>query len=82
MFGFMAIIDDKNAKVPKHVQPFYISLLIYVISVGYGKNTQNPFNPARDLGPRIFILIFDWGRTAFKWDFKISLLNLFNNYKL
>uniref|UniRef100_A0A0M3HU44 Aquaporin n=1 Tax=Ascaris lumbricoides TaxID=6252 RepID=A0A0M3HU44_ASCLU len=50
----VSLITDKNNKIPDHLQPLLIGLLVALIGMSVGMNCGYAINPARDLGPRIF----------------------------
>ncbi|XP_049828119.1 aquaporin-9-like [Schistocerca gregaria] len=60
-----AIIDENNCGITPALIPLYIGILIVTIGNGFSANTGSALNPARDLGPRIFVTIAGWGTEAF-----------------
>uniref|UniRef100_A0A914EFK2 Uncharacterized protein n=1 Tax=Acrobeloides nanus TaxID=290746 RepID=A0A914EFK2_9BILA len=55
----LAIIIDKRNKIPVFLHPVYIGFMLIMISTAYGMNVGYPINPARDLGPRLFVYLID-----------------------
>ncbi|XP_051896536.1 aquaporin-9-like [Pristis pectinata] len=66
LFSILAILDSKNNRVPKGLEPVVIGLIIMVISLSMGFNCGGPINPARDLGPRLFTAVAGWGIEVFR----------------
>lgn len=66
MGGVLAIVDQRNWQVPKHMVPLYIAFLIISIVLSLGYNTGAAMNPARDLMPRLFTYIAGWGEGTFR----------------
>jgi len=60
-----AVTDQRNMSVPKHLIPLLVGLGVGVIGMAYGYNCGYAINPARDLAPRFFTLIFGWGGQTF-----------------
>lgn len=65
LFGIMAITDPNNFQIPQWAQPFCIGSVVSSIIAAYALNCGASINPARDLGPRILLLIGGWGKEAF-----------------
>ncbi|CAL8068315.1 unnamed protein product [Calicophoron daubneyi] len=66
--GVLVMIDPKAWQMPKHLVPLYVGLLIYAIVGCFAINCGGALNPARDLCPRLVILICGWGFNAFSAD--------------
>lgn len=64
--GMIFLITDEHRKIPKRVQPFLAGLAMTMIAMSFGANCGFAINPARDLGPRLFLLIIQ-GWTAFSY---------------
>jgi glycerol uptake facilitator protein len=64
-----AIVDTRNQPVQANLNPFIIGLLIVAIGASFGLNTGYAINPARDLGPRLWVAIVSGGAslTAYTW---------------
>jgi MIP family channel proteins len=60
-----AITDPRNMGVPKYLVPLLVGLVVGVIGMSYGWNCGYAINPARDLAPRLFTLIAQWGPETF-----------------
>ncbi|CAG7824766.1 unnamed protein product [Allacma fusca] len=56
MLAVMAVIDQRNMGVPKHMIAFFFCLIVSGIAMCYGYNAGAVINPARDLGPRLMAL--------------------------
>jgi glycerol uptake facilitator protein len=64
-----AIVDTRNQPVQANLNPFIIGMLIVAIGASFGLNTGYAINPARDLGPRLWVAIVSGGAslTAYTW---------------
>ncbi|XP_002156497.1 aquaporin-9 [Hydra vulgaris] len=60
-----AILDHKNIGVGANIAPFLIGLFVLTAGATFGINAGFGLNPARDLGPRIFISMVGWGSVPF-----------------
>ncbi|XP_046840101.1 aquaporin-3-like isoform X2 [Xenia sp. Carnegie-2017] len=61
-----AILDKKNGNKPSPgLAPVAAGFIVMVIGMTFGYHCGYPINPARDLGPRIFIAMAGWGGEAF-----------------
>src|SRR5947209_2659088 len=56
-----AITDSRNQPVQGNLNPLIIGFLIVAIGASFGLNTGYAINPARDLGPRLWIAIVSGG---------------------
>src|SRR2546427_5264374 len=56
-----AIVDARNQPVQSNLNPLIIGFLIVAIGASFGLNTGYAINPARDLGPRLWIAIVSGG---------------------
>ena len=63
MSGVLAMADEKNWKPPKGFAPVALGLLITTILLAFGANEGVGMNPARDLSPRLFMLL-----VGYPWD--------------
>jgi MIP family channel proteins len=61
----LAISDNKNTRIDHTIKALFIGLAIYLIGASYAGNCGGAVNPARDLAPRIFLLIAGWGIEVF-----------------
>ncbi len=57
----LAIVDARNQPVQANLNPLIIGILIVAIGASFGLNTGYAINPARDLGPRLWIAIVSGG---------------------
>ncbi|VDM28656.1 unnamed protein product [Toxocara canis] len=64
----VCLITDKNNKIPAHLQPLLIGLLVAMIGMSIGMNCGYAINPARDLGPRLLTLCAGWGWQTFSFN--------------
>jgi len=64
--GIMAIVDRKqnSGATIWHVAGF-VGLLVAAIGMSFGANTGYAINPARDFGPRVFMVMAGWGDAPF-----------------
>jgi glycerol uptake facilitator protein len=60
----MAVIDLRNPAVRVFLGPLVIGFAVAAIGLSYGANAGYAINPARDLGPRIFVWAMGWGELA------------------
>jgi len=65
----LAIVDQKNSKMPQYLVPFAVGVTVAAIGIAYGFNCGYAINPARDFGPRIFTAMAGWGAAVFKYPF-------------
>jgi len=56
-----ALTDEKNAGVGSNLAPLLIGLCVTTIGASFGLNAGFGLNPARDLGPRMFLSLSGWG---------------------
>ncbi|KAI9369678.1 aquaporin-like protein [Aspergillus egyptiacus] len=61
----MALGDDTNAPPGAGMQAFIIGILIGVLILSLGYTTGGCFNPARDFGARIVVVMAGWGGQVF-----------------
>lgn len=59
------LTDEKNNARPQETTPLLIGLTVTLLISLLGPLTMACFNPARDLGPRIFSLLAGWGTIPF-----------------
>ncbi|ETN69636.1 putative aquaporin-9 [Necator americanus] len=64
---FVCVIIDKRIAVPGPAHPLLFGLVVLMIGTSMGMNVGYPINPARDLGPRIFMLFLGYGSQAFTY---------------
>nr|CAH8867636.1 unnamed protein product [Trichobilharzia regenti] len=63
--GALAICDPNGWKLPDHLHPLHLALLVYALVGCFALNAGCALNPARDLGPRLMLLVCGWGGSAF-----------------
>ncbi|TKR80155.1 hypothetical protein L596_014275 [Steinernema carpocapsae] len=64
---FICHITDKRNSYPAWTQPLIIGLNFVMIGTAFGYNAGYPYNPARDLGPRIFAILVGYGGEVFSF---------------
>uniref|UniRef100_A0A915LHJ0 Aquaporin n=3 Tax=Meloidogyne incognita group TaxID=654580 RepID=A0A915LHJ0_MELJA len=67
----LGIITDERNEIPIAAQPPLMGVMLAMLCMGFGLNSGNAMNPARDFGPRLFTLIAGYGWEVFSY----------NNYK-
>ena len=65
MTGILALTDPRNGPSRGFAGALLIGLLVAVIGASFGPLTGFAMNPARDLGPRLFIALSGWDAVAF-----------------
>lgn len=63
-----ALSDPNNEIVSKKCHPFIVAVVVISIGICFGFNCGYAINPARDLGPRLFLCFSGWGSEVFKMD--------------
>lgn len=63
--GALTVVDYKGWKVPTYLHPLFLGLLVYSLVGCFALNAGCALNPARDLGPRLMLLMCGWGSAAF-----------------
>ncbi|KAJ7307318.1 hypothetical protein JRQ81_009326 [Phrynocephalus forsythii] len=66
VLSILAIIDDRNKRVPRGLEPLAVGLLVLTLGLAMGVNCGCAINPARDLGPRLFTYVAGWGPEVFR----------------
>ncbi|KAF9098241.1 hypothetical protein BGX23_006657 [Mortierella sp. AD031] len=69
--------SDKGNTPAGNTQPLIIGLALTAIGTSFGYQTGFALNPARDLAPRFFTLLFGWGVEAFTrqgWYFWVPIV--------
>jgi MIP family channel proteins len=59
---------DRRNHYPIWVRPFIMGLGFLMVGTAMAFNAGYPLNPARDLGPRLFTLLWGWGAKAFTFN--------------
>jgi glycerol uptake facilitator protein len=64
-----AIVDVRNQPVQSNLNPLIIGFLVVAIGASFGLNTGYAINPARDLGPRLWIAVVSGGASlnSYAW---------------
>lgn len=65
----LGITDHRNTSRPRELAPVMIGLTVTLLISLLGPLTMACFNPARDLGPRIFSSLAGWGAIPFSVNF-------------
>lgn len=66
MLVIFAVTDAKNGGAPKGGLPaLAIGITIAICGISFGPLTGFAMNPARDLGPRLFLTLSGWGTNVF-----------------
>nr|CAD7463326.1 unnamed protein product [Timema tahoe] len=65
MFVVCAVTDNINMEIHRSLYALYIGITVIVLGMSVGYNCGYPLNPARDLSPRLFLLMAGWGKQAF-----------------
>lgn len=60
-----AVTDPRNSGIPPSLIPLSIGLTVTILICLLGPLTMACFNPARDLGPRLFSSLAGWGKIPF-----------------
>lgn len=65
----LALGDDMNAPPGAGMHALIVGLVVTVLGMAFGYATGPCMNPARDLGPRLAILVVGYGRHIFTTDY-------------
>ncbi|RLN64813.1 hypothetical protein BBJ28_00021952 [Nothophytophthora sp. Chile5] len=65
ILGILALLDQHNRPIGAKACPPAVGVLVSTIAMGFAMNTGLAANPARDLGPRLFMLTAGWGSRVF-----------------
>lgn len=65
MLVILGLTDPRNPAIPAGLAPLFIGLTVTLLISLLGPLTMAGFNPARDLGPRIFSSLSGWGVLPF-----------------
>ncbi|RLN90250.1 hypothetical protein BBJ28_00005669 [Nothophytophthora sp. Chile5] len=63
--GIFAVLDPHNRPASPFSAPTAVALLVVGVGMAFGVNTGCAINPARDFGPRLFMLCAGWGSRVF-----------------
>ena len=61
----LAITEPKNPFVPAALQPLMVALIVVAVGISWGGMHGYAINPARDLGPRLFVASAGFKNTGF-----------------
>uniref|UniRef100_A0A183CKS1 Aquaporin-9 n=1 Tax=Globodera pallida TaxID=36090 RepID=A0A183CKS1_GLOPA len=61
----ISLVTDKRNRVPVGLVPLLVGLCLTMIALTFGTNGAFAINPARDLGPRLFVLCLERGWEVF-----------------
>ncbi|EYB99534.1 hypothetical protein Y032_0122g1104 [Ancylostoma ceylanicum] len=64
--GLVCLITDKRHKIPPGFVPPLAGAIMSMVAMTFGANGGFAINPARDLGPRLFILCAGYGWEVFR----------------
>lgn len=62
----LAVTDNRNGARPRELAPLAIGLTVTLLIALFAPLTQAGFNPARDLGPRLWSAVAGWGSWPFR----------------
>jgi len=65
VFVVLAAADKKNDAAPKGLRPLTLFLALLGVGAAFGMQTSYTFNPARDLGPRLFLTLAGYGKQLY-----------------
>ncbi|EGZ22533.1 hypothetical protein PHYSODRAFT_330305 [Phytophthora sojae] len=65
VIGILALLDQHNRPIGRKAAPAAIGALVSTLAMGFGMNSGLAMNPAKDLGPRLFIWSAGWGSRVF-----------------
>ncbi|VDK54928.1 unnamed protein product [Anisakis simplex] len=63
--GMICLITDRRQNIPNPMQPLLAGLVMTMVAMTYGTNGGFAINPARDFGPRVFLLCVGYGWSVF-----------------
>ena len=64
MLLIAALSDENNVSIPAWIGPVLVGLIVVAIGMSFGALHGYAINPARDLGPRLFISMVGFRRTG------------------
>jgi len=69
LLAFVFALDDQRNVAPKsNMGPFMVGMVIFGLCMSFGSVSGLAMNPARDLGPRLFMAMAGWGPGVFTVD--------------
>lgn len=72
-----ALSDKKNEQYELSTVASIVSITLTALPCAFGYNAGGLFNPARDLGPRLFVWIAGWGNQVWSANNYFSLIPIF-----
>eukprot|EP00466_Bigelowiella_natans_P011387 jgi/Bigna1/89694/estExt_fgenesh1_pg.C_540003 len=64
LLAFIFALDDQRNVAPKaNMGPFLVGMVVFALCMSFSSVSGLAMNPARDLGPRIFISLVVWDRS-------------------
>ncbi|XP_076444116.1 aquaporin-9-like [Babylonia areolata] len=63
----LAITDRRNMKPDTGLMPIALGAIVFAIGTCWALNCGYALNPARDLGPRLFMAVAGWGLGPFRF---------------
>jgi aquaglyceroporin related protein len=67
MLVVLAMTDKRNLPPPNGLTPLVLFILILGIGASWGMETAYAINPARDLGPRLFLSMVGYGKQVYTY---------------
>ncbi|KAJ1920784.1 glycerol channel [Tieghemiomyces parasiticus] len=64
LIAIVAHVRSSNSEATKAWTPYAAGLTLFILATAFGPLSGGGFNPARDFGPRLYILIAGWGWSA------------------
>ncbi|XP_056153998.1 aquaporin-10-like [Lampris incognitus] len=65
MLCYLPLVDHHNSPAPQDLVPLLVGVVFMGVSMSMFSNCGGGMNPARDLGPRLFMLSAGWGTEVF-----------------
>ncbi|CAL8396944.1 aquaporin-10-like [Gadus morhua] len=65
MLSYLPLADPQNSPASRDLLPLLVGVMFLGVSCSMSSNCGGGVNPARDLGPRLFMLFAGWGTEVF-----------------